>query len=491
MGNHSVAKHEKLTSSSLFDLRVQSAAGQAISVANRFASAQRRLIARNLGAAAGGLLGFAVLPLAIANADDFTVTPDPTSIETITGIYGAGFAGEYTTPPAVGGTVQGYQLFDYTDTTTGATGSFNGDESNMVDGLGDINQEVLVTQDVSGDALPIGSVIDSYTIGDSGYVNIYSAVPSTSGGDLVTDTWVTPYGSSTVPLTFDAADVSVADANGVPLGDGEDFLPITSTEQISSINGIPPFDKVLQGYEHFDVDNAAGTPVGSFAGDEATTSDIAGTYTEAVLVTKDLSGNDTPPVGSIFNTINFGGWENFYSDLTSSSGGADTVSDTLVSPWGEDFTIPVTFDAVAIESPVSIDLPDGQDIIPVGSEVFTGLNGLPPADLSIQGQQQFDLLTSAGTQTFDADVTKTLDLSGDTTQTLLVTSGNEALPTGSVIETVGLGDGYENIYSSIASLTVGQDTITDTLVTPLGDIPLSTTLDASAGLALDNFLNLF
>jgi hypothetical protein len=474
MGKHSmVSKREKLAL----------AAGQAISAATR------RHSARVVGAAAGGLLSVGMMPAAVAFADDYTITADPSSTETITGIYGAGFAGEYTTPPAVGGTVQGYQLFDYTDTTTGATGSFEGHESNMVDSLGDINQEVMVTKDISGDALPVGSVIDTYTVGDSGDSNVYSAVPSTSGGDVITDTWVTPLGSSTVPLTFDAADVPVADASGVALGNGDEFLPIASTDQLWSINGIPPFDMVLQGYEQFDVDNAAGTPVGTFAGDESTTSDIAGTYTEAVLVTKDLSGTGIPPVGSVFNTINFGGWESYYSDIPSSSGGADTISDTLVSPFGEDFTIPLTFDAAAAETPVSIDLPSGEDIVPVGSEVFTGVNGLPPSDLSIQGQQEFNLVTGGGTETFDADVTKTLDLGGDITQTVLVTSGNEALPTGSVVETVSMADGVENVYTSIASATPGQDVLTDTLVTPFGDVPLFTTLDASAGLALDNFLN--
>ena len=57
-------------------------------------------------------------------------------------------------------------------------------------------------------------------------------------------------------------------------------------------------------------------------------------------------------------------------------------------------------------------------------------------------------------------------------------------PVGSVFETVTFGDsGVENIYADIASTTAGGDVITDTLVTPLGDLPVSFTLDASAGLA--------
>ncbi len=53
----------------------------------------RWLIARAMGAAAGGLLGSAMLPMALALADDYAIVPDPSSIEEVTGIYGSGFVG--------------------------------------------------------------------------------------------------------------------------------------------------------------------------------------------------------------------------------------------------------------------------------------------------------------------------------------------------------------------------------------------------------------
>jgi hypothetical protein len=432
------------------------------------------------------------MPAAAAFADDYTI--DPAGTETITGIYGTGLGSADTAPPAVAGTLQGHQLVDYTDTTTGATGSFNGDESTVTDGFEDTNMEVVVTSDASGDALPVGSVFDTYTLGDSGYANIYSAVPS-GDGDVITDTWVTPEGDETVPMTFDAANVPVADASGVPLANGDVFSPISNTDNLISVNGIPPIDMVLQGHEHFAVDSAAGDPLGTFAGDEATTADVVGTYTEAVLVTKDLTGaaND-PPAGSVFNTINLDGWVNYYSDLTSTTpGGADTITDTLVSPTGEDFTIPTTFDAAAAETPVSVDLPDGDTISadPSSAEFFNGVNGLPPVDVGVQGGQEFDLLSSSGStlSVFDADETKTLDLFGDVTQTLMVTQdvSGDSLPVGSVIETVSLGSGFENIYTDIASTAAGGDVYTDTLVTPFGDVTIPVTFDLATGLASDMF----
>jgi hypothetical protein len=86
----------------------------------------------------------------------------------------------------------------------------------------------------------------------------------------------------------------------------------------------------------------------------------------------------------------------------------------------------------------------------------------------------------------------TADLFGDTTQTLLVTHDlqGSALPVGSLIETVSLGTGFENIYTDIASTSAGGDQYTDTLVTPFGDFSIPVDVDAAAGLAADHFLNL-
>jgi hypothetical protein len=489
MGKHSAAtKREKLWGSALLDRRIGLAAGRAIS------DSTRRGNARILGAAAGGLLGVALVPAAAALADGYTVTPDGT--ETITGIYGNGLGSAGTAPPAVGGSMQGFQTFSYTDSATGTTGTLTGDENTFSDGFDDSNMEVVVTSSSGADAPPVGSVFDTFTFGDSGYANIYSDVPSENGG-VITDTWLTPDGSYSVPLTFAAANIPIADAPGVPLADGDYFVPIASSDKLISINGLPPIDMALQASQHFAVDGATGNPLGTFAGDEVTTTDIAGTYTEAVLVTKDLTGAAyDPPVGSVLNTITLDGWSNYYSDLTSTTGGSNTITDTVVSPSGQDYTIPTAFDAATAETPVSVTLPDG-DIIaadPSSAEVFNGVNGLPPLDIGVQGGQEFDLLSSAGTTlgTFDADETKTIDSFGDVAQALLVTKdlSGDSLPVGSVIETLSLGGGFENIYTDVASTVAGGDVYTDTLVTPLGDfgIPIASGMIADLGSDFVNVL---
>jgi hypothetical protein len=473
MGKHSVVvKREKRWGSVSSDLRIGLAAGQAISAATR------RRSARRIGAAAGGLLSVAFMPAAAAFADDYTITADPTSQETVTGIYGTGLGGADTAPPAVAGSLQGHQTFDYTDTASQTTGTFTGDENTVTDGFADTNSEVLVTSDLTGaDAPPVGSVFDTYTFDDGTETNIYSAIPSATGGDTITDTLVTPYGDYTIPMTFDAADVTAADANGLSLSDG-DFVPQGSLA-VNAITGIPPLTMALQGTQTFD--SSANT---GFNADVTTTTDGVGTYTEAVLVTSDSAGStvgtaagDVPGVGSVFNTMDLFGDEEVYSDIVTPSG--NVITDTIETPLG-DYTIPTTFDATEAESAGTVDLGDGDSLVGIGTfakgtEALTGVNGLPPVDVGVQGTDTYDFdegSTVAGT--FTGDYTNTEDMFGGTTQTVLVTGNvtGDAPQAGSVIETVGLGNGYENIYSDIIGSS-GAATITDTLVTPFGsyDIP--------------------
>ena len=472
-----VVKRERFWGVASLDLRIGVAAGQAISATTR------RRSARTLGAAAGGLLGFVFLPAAAAFADDYTI--DPTGIETITGIYGYGFDGVDTASPATPGSIQGHQGFTFTDTSSGETGTFNGFESNATDSFADTNQEVLVTSSSGTDAPPVGSVLDTYTLGDSGYANIYSAIPTGGGNYEITDTVVTPEGDYAIPTTFNAADLTAADAGGVPIGTGDVMDPVGS-QTINSITGISPLAMADDGTQVFNVENASGQVIGSFNAENTITGDFFGSYTEAALVTKDLGtvAND-PGVGSIFNTMNYLGSESVYSDVTSASG--NEITDTIVTPLGN-FDIPITFDAAQVETTSAIDLPGGDQLDPTGALDYTGVNGLPPVDAAVQGTQTFAYANADGTAgSFGADVTNTLDEFDDATETVLVTSGSDPdAPIGSVFETVTFGDtGIESFYTDIPSATGGANVITDILQTPLGDFTVPTSLDAIAGVVTD------
>jgi hypothetical protein len=480
----------------------------------------RRRITRALGAAAGGLLGAAFLPAAVAFADNYEIVPDPNSTETVTGIYGL----ENTAPPAVTGSVQGYQEFEVYDTTTSqVVGTFYADESNSVDIAGDTNQELLVIPDPSGtvttgtvgtaagDTPPVGSLLDTYTYGDSGSSYVYSDLASaTPGADVISDTDVTPFGDFAVPTTFDAAAGLAADSADtvlppITLAGGYEIIPAAnSPEQFTAIGGLPPYDVAVQGTQEFDVVNSEGAVVGNFDADVTTTSDTAATTTEAILVTSDGTGTvgtaagDTPAVGSVFNTIDYhdGAYPAVYADLVSTTpGGANVISDTDLTPFG-DIGIPTTFNAVADESDDAMIPFDGGDIAPGSTETLTGINGLAPIDVALQGTQQFEVFNSAGTVvgTFDADVTTTSStVYSDTTETLLVTqdvsgaagtAAGDVPAVGSVIDVATDGLGLETVYSDLAS-TTGAGVISDTIVTPFGDLAIPTTFDAASGLVAD------
>jgi hypothetical protein len=479
---------------------------------------RRRRITRALGAAAGGLLGAAFVPVAAAFADNYEIIPDPSSTETLTGIYGL----ENTAPPAETGSVEGYQEFEALDTTTNqVVGTFDADESNSVDISGDTNTELLVTQDLSGtvgtaagDTPAVGSVIDTYTYagGQSGYV--YSDLTTPGGAGTASDTLTTlTYGDFAFPGSFDALTAeSVATAlPAITLANGDEIVPATdSPETFTAVGGAAPYDDAIQGTQVFDVENSAGTVIGFFTGDVTTSSDAAGNGNEAVLVTSDdplpgtaigTAAGDIPAVGSIFNVIDYGNGptpevSQVYSDLVSPTGGPDVISDTDTTLLGN-ISMPTTFDAVAAEwESDNATIPfDGYDITPTGPETLTGINGLPPVDVAIQGTQEFDI----GNGSFDADVTTTnTSVYDETTETILVThdlsgttgtAAGDVPAVGSVIDVANYGYGFESVYSDLIS-TTGSTVITDTVVTPFGDFDLPTTFDATYGL-IANTIALF
>ena len=492
----------------------------------------RCLVARAMGAAAGGLLGSAFLPMAVAIADDYAIVPDPASIEEVTGIYGTG----YFAVPELPQVVEGSQLFDIDDTTVGTltspdvVGTFDADEATVAGSYG--NEELLVTSDVSGtagtaagDVPPVGSVIDTESFGPFGS-GLYSALASpTPGGDVISDTLITPSGDFSGPdMSFDAAAGLATDSLAtapVPFVGGYDFVPDPgSPEEVTAINGLPPVGLVVQGDAALDVVNTAdGTAtspdvVGTFDADKVATHDALGDHSEALLVTSDVSGTpgtavgDVPPVDSVYNIIYIGdtGVASVYSELPTASGG-DVISDTLITPIG-DFTLPTDFNAAEALAPFpAVAVGDDYDIVadPSSTEEFTGINGNPPGAVAVQGYQLFDVDHTTGTATspnvvgtFDADVTTTVNRAGDQSETLLATAdvsgtpgtaaGDVPLP-GSVIDTYTFGDsGLENIYSDLASTTPGgMDVISDTLVTPIGDLTIPLHVELFANLAADMF----
>lgn len=469
----------------------------------------RRRIARALGAVAGGLLGVASLSTAVAFADSYEIIPDPSSTEQITGFFG-----EPATPPAVAGSIQGQQVFEVFDTTTGKTvGTFDADESTKPSLYGAAQELILVTKDLSGtagtatgDTPPVGSVIDIANYG-GGYQTVYSDLASPDG-DVVTDSWTNPFGGGSVPSTYDVVagpSTDSGDAQPVQLTNGYDLAPAAdATENVTSVTGMPPADLAVEGNQLFDVYNAAtGEATGAFDGEVTNTSDVLLNYTEEILVTNDVSGTvgsaagDTPPVDSLYNIfyiLDDPSFYNIYSVTPSPSG--DVVSDILVSPYGE-ISIPIPFDAATALTVNSFTVPSAdQSILPVGGELISGVNGVPPLNSSVEGYQEFAVDDASGHTigTFDADVTTTTGLLSSSSEALVVTADSgtagtaagDLPPVGSEFDVNDFGGGYETVYSDLVS-TTGANVISETLVTPLGDFAIHPTMDLAANLADSSF----
>jgi hypothetical protein len=231
-----------------------------------------RPITLALGAAAGGLLAAAYLPMAIANADSGGAavvdgasdimrgqTPDvfgfsPDSPETVLTVSGL---------PPLFQQVEGYNTFDYFITPTGDTspvdvGSFNADVSTLSLPDGFTNTEYLVTggqtsyeigpnvtPDLTDAHLPTtGSVYDIANFGD-GFSNDYSDVlpeparqfatdalsgTGTAETGTITDTFVTPFGS------FDLT--PLVDSFSTFVNPGDSFLTTVDPGSLGDLGSI-------------------------------------------------------------------------------------------------------------------------------------------------------------------------------------------------------------------------------------------------------------
>ena len=473
----------------------------------------RRLTCR-LAAAAGGLFGVVLFSDAVAVADNVDIgaladafdaasyTLDPVGPETVTGLYNI-----FTAPPGVNASLQGYQQFDvFGNDSDDPAGHFYAYVSTVpyLASRADIADEELTTsqvlyvspdvpgyEDPTGIAPTVGSVIS--TTGSFGglFTNVYSATPS-GETTTITDILKTPFGNIDLSqfvnvLGVDAVNVPSVLPNGITA---------TSDPVITAVGGVPPFTIDHQGYQSFQYGE---NPDATFNAIQTTTTDLVGFHTEAFLVTGDTGTADSLPIGSVYNTIDFYDLSNVYSSIPQPDG-TDEVTDILtdtntgqsldLSPIFSPYDASAGLDDGSLLRPISF----GDDIIkaaPDAQLTYTGINGLPPGNFSIQGTGQFGVYDDGAdtpSSTFEADVTTIQPMFVSSfTETLLVTdSPDPALPDGSIINFASFGLGFENYYTDLAGLGPdGQNLITDTFVTPFGNLDLSwlyASLDASAGL---------
>jgi len=350
-----------------------------------------------------------------------------------------------------------------------------------------VSPDVPDYEDPTGIAPTAGTVIASTHSFGGFFSNIYSA-----DGTTVTDVLRTPFGDIDFSqlvnsLGFDAANVPSV----LP-----DEITAISDPVITGVNGLPPLTIALQGYQAFQYGD---DPNATFNAVQTTTTDGIGFHTEAFLVTEETGTADALPVGSIYNTIDFLNLSNVYSSIPQPDGTDDVTNILIDTNTGQILDLSRLFtyfnasaglDDGSFLRPISF----GDDVIkaaPDSEFTFTGINGLPPGNASIQGDGLFALYEDGAdtpSSTFAADVTTVQPMFYSFyTETLLVTDSlNPELPEGSVIDFTAYGFGFENLYTDLPGLGAdGNSLITDTFSTPFGDYDLSwiyATLDASAGL---------
>jgi hypothetical protein len=553
-----------------------------------------RLVLAGL-AATGGLLTTAFLQTAVAvadvsadGADAFTLgsfTFDPFTSPGVEGFDPvAPLSGAAPLLTLGGGTALGTPLaaqdFEVFNSSGTDLGSIQGNET-IASLFGLTSTEFTVASDTpaaggSAAALPtVGSVYDEFNLGN-GYENIYTATPGADG--TVTDTLVTPTGDVNLDslFSFNAADPlnpgdaftgldvsgisGAADAfsiGGFTLdpqlaagGEGFDTVaPLATVAPLLEIGGSSLGDPSNAGNDlatqSFDVYSGSGssaTDIGTITTGEDVTNLLGLTNTQLVVTGATAadggSASDLPTVGSVYDAFNLGnGYENVYTAIPGTAGGSDTVTDTLVTPFGN-VNLDSLFGSIDAAAPLSPgdaftgleagDSSIGADAFTIGDTTFdptltaggaegflpvNQLVGVPPLldlgggtpTLVLGGQdfvvplapQDFNVYdgtgasaTEVGSITANEDVTNLLGLTNTEFTVTDVTPAADAsgsgLPTvGSVVDAFNLGDGIENVYTAIPGVAGAADTVTDTLVTPWGDLNLDSLvagIDAASAL---------
>lgn len=164
-------------------------------------------ISHTIGTVAAGLLAAAVLPMAVAFADDhysidtYDGTPVITSETGVVPFYQ---------------TVVGTDVFaaDQGNPTT-TFGTFTGQFESVTTSWGYSNELILDTgNQLGGLTVPTGSVFDFTNFG-GGFSNEYADIAGTGGSpNIITDILTTPFGDINIPTTFDAIAVLAATPEG-------------------------------------------------------------------------------------------------------------------------------------------------------------------------------------------------------------------------------------------------------------------------------------
>jgi hypothetical protein len=312
----------------------------------------------------------------------------------------------------------------------------------------------------------------------------------------------------------------------------EGFNPVSAlggTPPLLNLGGGILLGSVALAPQDFDVYSGTGsdaTDLGSISTGVSATNLLGMANTQFTVLSATATGADAsglPATGTVYDVFNLGnGWQNVYTatpDVTAADGTVTqgTVTDTLVTPFGN-MNLDSLFGDINAANPLhpgeaftgllagDTTMPDAFTLggftfdptLADGTEGFKdapALLGAAPLLSLASGQiqkfdtiplnlniQDFDVYSGSGSSTTDlgsittaTGVTNLLGLTNTvfTIQTVTPADGltDAGLPAvGTVYDVFNLGGGWQNIYIA----TPGEDgTVTDTLMTPFGNVDLS------------------
>jgi hypothetical protein len=211
--------------------------------------------------------------------------------------------------------IQGNQRFNVVDSEGNSVGSFQGDYTTTGDVLNISTEAIRVTANDGinvgtgpGQVPPVGTV---YNVAYSPFSDklwlLYSSKP-TDDGTVIEATVGTPFGNINFPSRLNASVEPPIDI----VGPGNKTYIATSDQLPAGVNGLPPRDVQIQGYQQFDVRNSDGTKLGNVDTDVTSQWDSYGVHSKSLLITKVNEGtpgagaSDVPTVGTVVNVIYFG-----------------------------------------------------------------------------------------------------------------------------------------------------------------------------------------
>ncbi|KRE32135.1 hypothetical protein ASG82_04140 [Mycobacterium sp. Soil538] len=252
--------------------------------------------------------------------------------------------------------IQGANTFGVYTEAGELVGTFEGVVTVTSDFWGTTSEAILVTNAeganvgvAAGQIPPEGTIYNIiYWTADPGDYLLYYAKPDARPNSNVVKTILVDTKKSgrvqTMDLLFrfDAAAPPVRDSLDVPGRNGTGYSFVPDSEIVySGVNGLPPREAIVQGYQRFKVYDSDGEYLGTVSADVSRQWNLAGNSSEAILVTAVLDGEaapeagKVPPVGSVFNfsytgTTGFG--EAYYAMPTES--GKSKISFQYVTPFG-------------------------------------------------------------------------------------------------------------------------------------------------------------